>query len=185
MIVLVGARKTQFTAHTDVVCARSEFFKAACHKHWQEGQLRVVSLPDAEPETFQMYMDLTYDRLVFDFDSSPLPLVKFYVLADYLDDLKARNRAMRLLLEQNHTPSPATIEFLWEHTVRGSFLRQWAVDSIAAKLGVDKFSRWMGLYPAEFVQQIAVKMYGYAPAVIAFPSAGLRGYLEVEVEGEE
>lgn len=185
VIVLVGPGKTQFTAHTDVVCARSEFFKAACNKHWQEGQLRVISLPDVDPEAFEMYMDLTYNRLVYDFDSSSLPLVKFYVLADYLDDLEARNKAMRLLLMQRHCPSPETTVFLWEHTLRGSLLRQWAVDLVAAKLGIDKFSRWIGLYPEEFVQQMAVKMYGYAPAVITFPSDGLRVYLEAEVEAEE
>lgn len=184
VLVLVGVEKTRFTAHTDVVCVRSEFFKAACSEHWRESQARVVPLPDADPKTFEMYIDLTYNRLVYDIDSPSRPLVKFYVLADYLDDLKARNKAMRLLLMQRRCPSPEKTAFLWEHTAQGSLLRQWAIDLVAAKLGIDKFAKWIGLYPAEFVQQIAVKMYGYAPAVIPFLSPGLRGYLEAEVEGD-
>lgn len=57
-----------------------------------------------------MYMDLTYNRLVYDTESSSLPLVKFYVLANYLADVKARNKAMRLLLMQRRPPSSDTTE---------------------------------------------------------------------------
>lgn len=183
--VVVGLEKAKFSAPRDVVCGRSRFFHKSCSLRWREGQEKVVPLPDCEPETFQMYMDTTYNRLVYDIDSSSLPLVKLHVLADYLVDVKARHRAMRLLLNQRRYPSPETADFLWENTSRGSLLRQWAVDAVAAKLGIDRFARLIGSYPAEFVQQIALKMYGHASAVIPYPSPGLRGYLEAEVRDED
>ena len=131
-----------------------------------------------------MYMDLTYDRFVYLETSPILPLVKFYVLVDYLQDVRARNKALRLLILRRRCPSPETVGFLWEHTAQGSLLRQWAVDAVSAKLGVDKFARAVGSYPAEFVQQVAVTGLSMRYAIIPYPSAGLQGFLEAEVEDE-
>ena len=184
VVVLVGAGKTRFTAHTDVVRARSDFFKAACNEYWQEGQTRVVPLPDAEPETFQMYMDLIYNWLVYDNDSSSLPLIKFYVLGDFLREVGTRNQAMRLLLspKQKNCPSTVSVDFIWKHTAPGCLLREWAVDMIAAKLGPVHFARYITMYPAEFVQEIAMKLQAQAYSQLPHPSANLRHYLEADVE---
>jgi hypothetical protein len=181
--VLVGPEKVKFTAHRDVLSDRSQYFNTACSQRWLEGQQKVVPLPEFEPETFQMYMDLTYNRLVYPETSRALPLVKFYVLVDYLDDVKARNRTMELLLCRMRCPSPETVAFLWDHTAQGSLLRQWAVDAVSAILEVDKFARMVGSYPAEFVQQIAVNAYRFAN--IPYPSEGLVRYLDADVEDEE
>lgn len=171
-------------AHRDVLCARSGFFKAACSLCWAEGQHKIVPLSEVEGEIFQMYMDLAYHRLVWDNKLSSLRLVKLYVSGDFLDNVKARNTAMRLLLNQRSCPSPFTVDFIWDHTLQGSILRQWAVDMIAAKLGAAHFARIVGWYPAEFIQQIAVKLYQHAPADFPYPSAGLRVYLEGDLEGD-
>ena len=62
-------------------------------------------------------------------------------------------------------------------------MRKWAVDTVSANMELDEFARMVGSYPAEFVQQIAVKASRFA--VIPYPSEGLQRYLEVEVEDEE
>ena len=130
-----------------------------------------------------MYMDLTYNRLVYHDTFPSLPLVKFYVLVDYLGDFRALNKTLRLLLFRTRCPSPETIGFLWDHTAQESLFRKWAVDTVSANMELDEFARMVGSYPAEFVQQIAVKASRFA--VIPYPSEGLQRYLEVEVEDEE
>lgn len=45
--VLVGAGEERFTVHKDVICVKSKFFRAACSDRWQEGQEKVVRLPEA------------------------------------------------------------------------------------------------------------------------------------------
>jgi hypothetical protein len=79
-----------------------------------------MSLPDTEPETFQMYMDLICDRLVYDNASSSLPLIIFYVLVDFLGDIKPRNQAMKLLLSprQANCPSTVSVDFVWKRIIQ-------------------------------------------------------------------
>jgi hypothetical protein len=184
LLVLVSVEKSRYTAHRDVVCSRSEFFKAACTEYWQEGQTRVVSLPDTEPGTFPMYMDLICDRLVYDNVSSSLPLIISYVLGDFLGDIKARNQAMKLLLSprQANCPSTVFVDFVWKRTTPGSLLRKWAVDMIAAELGPERFATFITRYPAEFVQEIAIKLQEQAYPRLDHPSVSLRSCLEVDVE---
>lgn len=176
--VLVGPEEVKFTAHKDVLCARSEFFRTACSKSWREGQEKVVPLPEVEEETFQTYMDLVSNLLIFDGETESLPLVKFYVLGDFLDDVKARDKALMLLIAERFCPTPETMGFIWDHTTYKSLLRQAAYDGVAARLGVIEFARKFKQYPAEFVQQFAVKMYFHVPAVFPYPSARLQAFLE-------
>lgn len=179
--VLVGPEEAKFTAHKDVLCARSEFFKIACSKSWREGQEKVVPLPEVEEETFQTYMDLVFNLPIFDGETESLdslPLVKFYVLGDFLGDVKAREKALRLLIAERFCPTPETVGFIWDHTTSNSLLRQAAYDGVAARVGVIEFARKVKQYPAEFVQQFAVKMYFHVPAAFPYPSARLQAFLE-------
>lgn len=187
MLVLVGVEKVKYTVHTDIICARSDFFKAACKEHWQEGQARVVPLPDTEPDTFQMYMDLLCNRLVYDNASSSLPLIKFYVLGNFLGDVKTRNQAMRLLLspKQEDCPSTVSVDFVWKNTTSGSLLRKWAIDMIASRLGPQHFAKFITRYPAEFVQDVAVKLQEQAYPRLHHPLVNSQIYLEVHAELEE
>jgi hypothetical protein len=180
--VLVGPEKAKFTVHRDVVCARSRFFNTACSSRWLEGQEKVVPLSEFEPESFQMYMDLTYSRLVYGDRSSSLPLVKLYVLVDFLDDAKARNEVMRFLLMHRRCPNFETIGSIWETTKEGSLLRKWAVDVVAARFGKANFARDVGMYPARFVQEIAVKLYLHAYGVFYHPRLSAADYLEADDE---
>ncbi|GAB7324625.1 hypothetical protein MBLNU13_g08511t1 [Cladosporium sp. NU13] len=157
--VLVGPEETKFTAHKDE---------------------KVIALPEVEEETFQTYMDFVFGLPIFDGETEPLPLVKFYVLGDFLDDVKARDKALRLVIAERFCPNPETVGFIWDHTTSNSLLRQAAYDGVAARLGVIEFAKKVKQYPAEFVQQFAEKMYFHLPAVFPYPSARLQAFLEGE-----
>ena len=179
--ILVGPEEAKFTAHKDVLCARSEFFKIACSKNWREGQEKVVPLPEVEEETFQTYMDLVFNLPIFDDETESLPLVKFYVLGDFLDDVKARDKALRLLIAERFCPTPETVGFIWDHTTSSSLLRQAAYDGVAKKMDIIDFARKVKQYPAEFVQQFAVKLFYHAPAGLIYPSARLQDFLDAGI----
>ena len=111
-----------------------------------------------------------------------MPLIKFYVLGDFLNDFKLRNRAMQLLTspEQRNCPSTVSVDFIWKHTAPGSLLRKWAVDMIAAKLGPVHFARFITMYPADFVQAIAMKLQQQAYSRLPRPSVNFGDYLEID-----
>jgi hypothetical protein len=110
---LVGPDEAEFTVHKDVVCARSTYFAAACSERWTEGRDKTIRLIDTEKATFQMYMDAMYDRLSYSSEKSSRPLIKLYILGDFLNDVKLRNRAMTLLVSLKRCPSYISIELIW------------------------------------------------------------------------
>lgn len=179
--ILVGPEKVKYTAHKDVLCARSEYFRVACSQKWQEGQEKVVPLPEIEEEAFQTYMDFIYNLAIFDGEAESLPLVKFYVLGDFLDDAKVRDKALGLLIARRFCPSPETAHFIWDHTTSSSLLRQAAYDGVAKKMDIIDFARKVKQYPAEFVQQFAVKLFYHAPAGLIYPSARLQDFLDAGI----
>jgi hypothetical protein len=158
--VLVGPDEVEFTVHKGVVCARSTYFAAACSERWTEGlDTKIIRLIDTEPSTFQGYMDAMYDRLSYSSEKSSRPLIKLYILGDFLNDVKLRNRAMTLLVSLRRCPSYMSIELIWANTASGSRLRDWAMDMVRTKLGAGYFANSIQEYPAEFVQEIAVSLY--------------------------
>jgi hypothetical protein len=106
-----------------------------------------------------MYMDAMYDSLSYSSTKSSRPLIKLYILGDFLNDVKLRNRAMTLLVSLKRCPSWISIELIWANTAIGSRLRDWAMDMVRTKLGAGYFANSIKEYPAEFVQQIAVSLY--------------------------
>lgn len=163
-----------------MVCARSKFFKAACSQRWRESRPdKAVRLPDRDPATFQMYMDALYGRLVYDKEASSKPLIKLYLLGDFLDDVKLRNRAMELLQLQKCCPSHNTIAFVWANTVPGSLIRNWITDVVIPKLNHPHFAKFIAAYPTEFVQHVAVSLHGLARGI-----AKSKNYFEVESDGD-
>lgn len=60
MVVGTGDEQETFSVHQDIICDRSEFFKAACSKNWLENQEKTVRLPEQEVETFRLYLESVY-----------------------------------------------------------------------------------------------------------------------------
>ncbi|KAI8932788.1 hypothetical protein NX059_010278 [Plenodomus lindquistii] len=63
--VHVGTKKEKFYVHEHLLIAFSNFFKAALNQNWKEGHEKVVMLPNAGTETFQIFANWVYTGRVF------------------------------------------------------------------------------------------------------------------------
>ena len=95
VLVTVGEAKQHFYVHEPLLRASSQFFDAALNKQWQEGQTRVVDLPESDPETFKIYANWLYSGTLLVDDELAVPaaekdiwdlMVKAYILGDRLCD---------------------------------------------------------------------------------------------------
>lgn len=165
--ILVGPEERSFVAHQDALCANSKFFRAACSKRWLEGQEKTLHLPEVRSEAaFQTYVNWAYtNELVLAKSVAANEstiynnLVEIWLLGDFLDDVKFRNEALRLL--HTHTIEAKSLldyenyHIIWDRTLPRSLLRAWAVDSFIAMVSRDWFSKHANLFPAEFVSAVA------------------------------
>ncbi|KAK1063220.1 hypothetical protein LTR74_009651 [Friedmanniomyces endolithicus] len=60
--VVVGPddKNETFYLHEELVTTHSDFFAAAMHKDWKEGQDRVIQLPEDDPNYFKMFASFIY-----------------------------------------------------------------------------------------------------------------------------
>jgi hypothetical protein len=191
--VLVGAEEQCFTVHKGVLCSKSKFFRAACGERWKSGQEKIVRLPEVEAMVFQRYVDWAYgDILVSEKDSKAdmVMLVHLYLLGDKLDDVKLRNKAIKAMTSCSYVnrlaPHASTITLIWSNTTPSSPLRKWIIDHKMLRYSRPEFAKEITEYPAELVQQIALKFIGQTPSQSADVfQAKLPEYLETEAEDNE
>jgi hypothetical protein len=62
-------------------------------------------------------------------------LIELYLLGDVLDDVKLRNKTLRLLNTHICMGGPHLnsnlVNIIWDHTASNSMLRKWAVDALS------------------------------------------------------
>jgi hypothetical protein len=164
--VLVGKGAKRFTVHKDIICAKSKFFRAACSSRWQEGQEKVIRLPEARSvQAFQTYMDWTHTNELIINKAAPATnkdivnaeLIDLYLLGDVLDDVKLRNKTLRLLAteikESSAFPSPYRCNIVWDNTPSNSSIRKCLADYLATKACPASFRKHGAKFPADLVLQ--------------------------------
>ncbi|KAF2851211.1 hypothetical protein T440DRAFT_371000, partial [Plenodomus tracheiphilus IPT5] len=138
--VHVGKDGTEvcFDIHESLITARSLFFKLAMSGKWKESDDRRVNLPEDDPDTFHVYVNLLYTG-VLAVVPDPVParyagleerlkLAKLYVLAEKLQDTATKNVALEAMLVacrkkfdgQSRVPGRETIKIVYEGTPDGS-----------------------------------------------------------------
>jgi hypothetical protein len=145
-----------FTAHESFLTARSEFFRRAMNGKWAESDTRMVKLPDDEPETFTIYLNLVYTGQLVTMrkskeelatmDIGPFmreteneycDLFDLYVLAEKLQDVLAKNAAITAAIDVSimesadascTVPSFAAVNSVYEGTPEGSPARRVVAD---------------------------------------------------------
>jgi hypothetical protein len=168
--ILVGTEEKRFIIHNAFICPRSKFFRAACSERCSES--KIIRLPEVSADDFRLYAHWVYNSTidvgVEDVEETQDNCLRMYILGDVLDDYRLRNAAMELLIDSltsTTQPSPETVWDVYERTPEGSPLRKLLVDwRIGSGEGErDKFAVEVELYPAEFVQELAVALMRRSP----------------------
>jgi hypothetical protein len=170
------------------LCSKSKFFRAACGERWRSGLEKIVRLPEIETMVFQRYVEWVYgDILVHgeDMGENMREMVKLYLLGDELDDVKLRNKVLKALSHYRSAdrllPGLGSIDFIWSRTTPSSPLRMWIIDGMMMKYPRPWIEDNLAKYPAELMQQIALKFIQQTPHVSdKIFQAKLPEYLESE-----
>ncbi|KAK4495380.1 hypothetical protein PRZ48_013711 [Zasmidium cellare] len=169
--VLVGGEgdSEEFTIHTASVCTRSSFFKAACSKEWIEARERIVRLPEADSEAFEVFVHWIYtEKLDFstmtepgnvNYSPSHLNLGKVWALAHYLGCTELRNLVIDEFLNKwarldSHV-HPSSLKRIWEMTPPGSTIRQLLLDYTVNRKRREEEPSGAEGFPAEIVSEAA------------------------------
>lgn len=140
-------QQKSFYVQETLLSQHSLFFKKAFSRDWKEKAERIVNLPEDESAVFAVYVEFLYcGNLavvpeVLDLNdtaqSEQHMLCKLYVLAEKLQDMDTRNRAIQGLLYSakqvrpgNSTicPSIDSIKIIYDGTLHGSMARKLLVD---------------------------------------------------------
>lgn len=119
----------------------SEFFRAACNGPFKKGQTNKITLPECEPEVFQIFVHWIYFGVApasFDVMDRVWNAFPAWALADRLMSKDFGNAIMKELYlvhsgdTQDHTSfSDAEVAWCAENAAQGSLLRTWFIDTLA------------------------------------------------------
>jgi hypothetical protein len=147
--VNVGKQPQQksFYVQETLLRQHSLFFKKALYRDWKEKVERVVNLPEDESAVFSVYVEFLYsgNLAVVPEGLDPidaarleqLRLCKLYVLAEKLQGMGTRNRAIQGLLysakqirpgNRAICPSMDAVKIIYSGTLPGSMARKLLVD---------------------------------------------------------
>ena len=122
LTVVVGTAEHTFHVHQDLICNKSNFFKAAVSREWQEAESKTVYLPEHRPAAFRIYLDTIYtpdadlldsarshaEEMVEDEEDDfrnagnrrkpTHALAKLYILGDFLDDAAFKMDAFKAMV---------------------------------------------------------------------------------------
>jgi len=151
-----------------------------------------VRLPEARStRAFQIYTNWAYtSEIRADTTANETQkfhdLVELYLLGDLLDDIKLRNRTLRLLNTHIQVGeifiSAVMCQIIWENTPPHSLLRNWAVDVVISTRSVSYYERNRASWPADLTFQIAVKLLRRQGDVCDYAGLGKRveEYMEAD-----
>jgi hypothetical protein len=115
-------------------------------------------------------------------------LIELYLLGDVLDDVKLRNKTLRLLnthicMGGSHLNS-SLVNIIWDHTASNSMLRKRAVDTVVNGLSASDFAAEGASWPADFMLQVAIDFMDQHGEEHA-DYQGLKDRLEYYVEADD
>ncbi|KAF2122119.1 hypothetical protein BDV96DRAFT_627272 [Lophiotrema nucula] len=103
-----GKKQQNFQIHSSVIMPRSGYFRALLGNNYGEENKTKIDLPDENPETFSLYMQLIYNNNIVLVDDSEaddikygseyLALAKLFVLAERLQDVATKDLVLETIL---------------------------------------------------------------------------------------
>ncbi|KAK5733563.1 hypothetical protein LTR17_009551 [Elasticomyces elasticus] len=177
MTILADSDETPFVVHTDVLCKKSSFFKAACSKNWESGKQGTIKLPTIEPGTMKSYIHWLYTSQV-DLDwvspagtpepvltpkpSATFALFKLYVAADMFLNVTLKNAVTDLLVDRvkasTFRGTSSTYTYVWENTSPEASLRKLILDYTASRTGSTSLKESGQDLSQEFLHSLSVRL---------------------------
>ncbi|PPJ52863.1 hypothetical protein CBER1_11312 [Cercospora berteroae] len=141
ILVVVGTNSVEtFAIHKQLLAAKSEFVRLALQGNWREAKAGVISLPDDDPKTFEVYQAWLYDRKIYTdlwvdgiHDKESRQLMNAWVLGDKLLDTDFKDALMdalvgRLRDTQAFAGLRLATSFIYSKTPDGSAPRRLLTD---------------------------------------------------------
>lgn len=128
--VYVGEERKKFKLHRDLLCERSEFFKAAFEGHFKEFEADELALPEDSVESFELLVGWLYGAPLMSIPSEDAfpAYLDLNILAGKLCLEHLQNETMDRILRYYRTSSPKvtpnTIRSVCENTAKGDPLRR-------------------------------------------------------------
>ncbi|KAH3910772.1 hypothetical protein HBI56_188370 [Parastagonospora nodorum] len=184
--VIVGEAELprEFFVHKRLICARSEFFKNAMKEPWKEAEEHKVTLSEAEPDIFALYLELLYTDLLY--TKEPIgpsdeydQLCKVYVLAEMLMDDQTKDfllAAVRAKSEERDadgtgfTSGSPCAQIIYDGTPKGGPLRDLTVKLFTDNSIDDPFRFHDEELPKDFLKELSLSMMTNRPLLSSFNS---------------
>ena len=160
----------------ELLVEKSQFFRAACRNEWKEAKSRVVKLPDVDPAIFNYYLLWVYrgrlpvrnewDVYCDDWEDDAIAvqsdLVKLWILADRLADVRLRNAIMDEIVAamDKHKSAqlvlfrPEMTVLAWSATTAGRPLRQLILDYYVFYVYASDVEQDVDKHHPEFVKEL-------------------------------
>jgi hypothetical protein len=177
--VRVGAavgEVTTFLVHENILKEKSDFFRIALDKKWQEGQLRKIDLPEDEPRIVGAFVHWLYEHDIAvtpahemmsnpDRDEQFEFISHLYVFGEKMQSDGFRDAAVSAMTmaiagrssaaDVIYTPDDTAIKIIYDGSMAGSLARKLMVHILVA----GGSSRWLGtdaaLHHPEFLLDVA------------------------------
>lgn len=165
-----------FDVHEDLLKAHSRFFCAALNKEWKEGQERKVSLPEDDPEHFELSYHFLYTGRIYSKSAEQDPhgvaaeevlLAYLWTLGDKLNSSSFMDAILDTMISgmESDKSCPMTLhEIIYPDSARASCMKRFLVDVAAwewsenavAEAAQDKDT------PREFFRDFASALHKFA-----------------------
>lgn len=174
--VIVGSDSlVTLYVHENVICASSDFFKAAMSSDWKESRERSIELRDDEPDAFQIYQHWLYCGTIptrngdADMKSNIeyLELAKAYVLGDKLRDGNFKDVIIDAALHKSSSvisdgaylfPGEDVVRCIYDNTPKSCEARHFLVD-FYVEHGNGLWLNEPGDFPKDFLADLAVALF--------------------------
>lgn len=130
-----------FEIHKGVLCHHSDYFRSALNGKFEEAEKAIVRLPSEDVVIFTYFRNWLYTRKLHASTKldckamGNLDIVKLYVFADCRQIPSLANACINLLCEkviETWRVPTECIAYIYARTLRGSMLRRFVIDVIAA-----------------------------------------------------
>lgn len=140
--IYVGDERKKFHLHRDLLCERSEFFKASFEGHFKEAEAQELTLPEDSIESFERLVGWLYGAPLMSMPLVPSQdefsaYVDLFILAKKLCLEHLQNETMDQILRYYRLElpevTPHTTHLICENTSAGDPLRRLSIQCAAWK----------------------------------------------------